>query len=192
MRSEMSVFNSETSGLQSNPILGVHNLTWDTTASQKGVERVTDRIIKAIADEGKKSQRVVDAVKAGSEKVADAVGKIKCTQNTDQSHPTAAEAVHESLRSIAASTAQIADQALKNPNEIPAMLTSAKAIAEKYADLTTQATAYSQEYKRLHQTAAEVEKAAGWIGSNYGGDGCCQSVPVNNSFGRVVGNFQEL
>jgi len=107
--------------------------------------------------------------------------------------PSPAEmALSRGLFSISKSTAQIADAVRNNPAEIPTALGSAEGIAKQFAELTDRASKYADEGKRFGETAAEVERATGWIGSNYPSGAGNQSVSVANSFGRVVGSFAEL
>ena len=194
----MSVFNANVPE-QSNPIL---NLDWSGFARSSDVEKAstkvagavekgTERMTKAIADDGKNSQKIIESVKAGSEKIVDAVGKIKPTTNAEQTAaPTAdVKALCQGLVGISKSTAQIADTALTNPAEIPAALRSAKAISKQFADLIDRASKYAEEGKRFRETAAEVDKAAGWIGSNFPSDQC---IPITNGAVDVVGAFGRM
>ena len=108
---------------------------------------------------------------------------------SNQLTPTASSAIYESLESIAVGTARVADHVRAYPADTSAALESAQAIAKQYSDLTDQASKFADENRRLRETAAEVNKTAGWVGSNFSGGG---GVSVNNSFGRVVGSFSDL
>ena len=197
--SGMSIFNSRMPESQSNLVF---NMDWSgyargsdvekaATKVASAVEKGTERMTKAIADDGKNSQKIIDAVKKGSEQVVDAVGKIKPTNNAKQTAaPTAdVKALCQGLIGVSKTTAQIADTALINPAEIPAALQSAKAISKQFADLIDRASKYAEEGRRFRETAAEVEKAAGWIGSNFPSDRC---IPITNGAADVVGAFGRM
>ena len=194
----MSVFNTRMPESQSNPIL---NLDWSGFARSSDVEKAatkvvsavdkgTERMTKAIADDGKNSQKIIDAVKKGSEQVVDAVGKIKPTTNAGQTSPSAALAVSAGLRSVAESTAKLANHLRSHPNELGAVAQSAEAVGKKFDDLIDRTSEFAKSGERLRKTTTEVSQAAGWIGSNYP----CGDVSVNNASGFVsdltVFNFQ--
>ena len=108
---------------------------------------------------------------------------------TQLNEKTAASAIHESLKSVAVSVAQIADYARTHPLELPVALESAKSVNRQFSDLVEDSQKFAESRERLRETATEVSQAAGWIGSNYSGGG---GVSVNNSFGRVVGSYGDL
>jgi len=176
LMSSMSVFNE-----------------WDAQASQRGLERAAEKISgafdkgvgKITTDMQKNADKIAAATKAGSERIVDAVGKIKPTQNANQSN--AVSAVVSGLHSVAESANIIADHVIANPADLGAVATSAKAVGQQFTNLLDATTQFAQDSDLLWKTTAEVEKAAGWLGNNYPGG----SVPVNNA-GRVVHSFNEL
>jgi methyl-accepting chemotaxis protein len=109
-------------------------------------------------------------------------------KTSDTQPLTAAVVIHQGLQCVAASTTQIADHIRTDATDIPTAIESAKAVSKQFTDLIDRASAFAKECRRLRETAEEVERATEWIGKKYCGGG----VSVNNSFGRVIGSFQDL
>ena len=140
----------------------VFNLTFDSNASQKSIEKAAKQVVDAVekgtqhvVDVSKNPQKVIDAIKAGSEKIVDAVGKIKTTHN-NQSIPIATATVLAGLQSVAESTTKIAAHLRSHPAELGAMEEKAEAVNKQFGDC---------------------------IGSNFsnGGGGNVQTIPVSNN-----------
>ena len=127
--------------------------SWNNLATQAGVERATEKI--------------TGAVDKGSQKIADAVAKIKIN-NCEQPVPPspAARVFHDALKSIATSTSQVADKVLGCPNETKAAIESASSIARQLTDLTASASRTAQENEGLQKAAAEATQASDWVGKN--------------------------
>jgi len=132
-----------------------------------------------------------NAVKAGSEKIADAIGKIKSTNNTEQTAALtpAVSSIHRGLTSLVTSANRIAERIRAHPTDLRAAAESGQAIQEQFAKLLDDTKKYGEATAELQGTVGEVEKAANWIGSNYPAD--ASNVPVAN-YGRVVGSFDSL
>ena len=199
MMSQMSVFNLDWSGYARGS-----DIEKSATKIASAVEKASQKIT---ADESKNSQKLIESVKTGSEKIIDAVGKIKTTNNSNQTAaPSAASAVSAGLLSVAESTAKLANHLRSHPNELGVVAQSAEAVGKKFDDLVDRTSEFAKSGERLRKTTAEVSQAAGWIGSNYPCGGSNQTgtmVPVNNVFSGgifnaaaiappIVGNFSEL
>ena len=163
---------------------------WDAQASQKGVERAADRIVKAIGDEGRNSQKIVEAVKAGSEKVVDAVGKIKATTNVahHQPVPDSVSTVHRGLVDMSKATAHIADYLASHPDEMSAATQATESISKEFGALVEAVSAFDEGDAKLRGMVGEMAKVQDWVATRFPNGG---SVPVNNA-GRVVHSFNEL
>ena len=205
----MSIFNSGMPESQSNPVL---NLDWSGFARSSDVERASGKVAGSIEktsekmtgklsgtiekevgrlgnDVQKSTGQITAAIKDNTDKISDAV-KRSAVNNAEQTSPTAdVKALCQGLIGVSKTTAQIADAALINPAEIPAALQSAKAISKQFADLIDRASKYAEEGKRFRETAAEVEKAAGWVGSNFPSGQC---IPITNGAVDVFGAFGRL
>jgi hypothetical protein len=131
--------------------MSVFNGSWNNLATEKGVERTTEKIVKAIADGGKQTQKVVEAVKVGSEKVVDAVAKIKPTTNAEQTAAPkpATETLHDGLKGIAASASRIADAVLARPNEVKATMESATTTVRQFTDLVDRASRAAEDSEQM-------------------------------------------
>jgi methyl-accepting chemotaxis protein len=169
----------------------VFNVTWDSNASQKGIERAAKQIVDAVekgtqhvVDVSKNPQKVVDAIKAGSEKIVDAVGKIKNTTNAEQTVAPvpAVEAVCQGLTNVSKTTAQIADYFYSHPNEWAAVGEKIGSVNEQFTKLGESVKRYSEGREQLQTTTGEVAKATDWISSNFpsGGGGNVQTIHVGN------------
>ena len=165
------------------------NSMFDRGGSRADIEKSTEKIVKAVGEMGKDSRKMVDAVKTGSEKIVDSINKVKIGNSANQSTPTVPSAVSKGLRSVAESTAQLAGHLHSNPSEIGAVADSASGIQKQFKDLVECAEQYAQSTNDLMAAAHETTQSSNWIGGQYGGGG---GVSVNNSFGRVVGSFQDL
>jgi len=144
-------------------------------------------------------QKITATIEKGAQRVVDAVGKIKITNNTQSVPVTEAKpvpagvvAVCKGLRSIAAATDKTADFLQSHPKEARAASESAKAIAERLTGLTTAISDASASGDKLRRATDEATSASEWIGDNFLNGGCGQCAPVINSYGRVVGGFSEL
>ena len=207
--SGMSIFNSRMPE-QSNPVF---NMDWSGYARggdierasgkvagsiEKATEKITSKLSGTIEKEvgrlgndvQKSTGQIVSVVKDGAEKISDTVKRSAVNNAEQTAAPTAdVKALCQGLIGVSKTTAQIADTALINPAEIPAALQSAKAISKQFADLIDRASKYAEEGRRFRETAAEVEKAAGWIGSNFPSDRC---IPITNGAADVVGAFGRM
>jgi hypothetical protein len=187
--------------------------TWDSNASQKGLERAADKIAAGIEKASgknandtaaalqKNAERVVGAIKDGAEKVAETVKRTATnnamggTQAAAVSEakpiPTGVTVVCDALRSLSTSTRRIADHLESNPTDAHAVAESTKAVVERFIDLTTAISTALESNKQLRRAAGEAQQTSGWIGGNFSNSN--PSVPVaNNSFGAGVGSFAEL
>jgi hypothetical protein len=176
----------------------VFNLDWSGFARSSDVEKGANKIAgsvdkatekitgKLATDLQRGMDRVTSAVKDSTEKVCDSIKKVATTNANQPAAPQpAVEALCQGLVSVSESVIQIAEAAHNNPAEIQATLEKAKAIAKQFTELTDRASRCADEGRRLQQTAAEVEKSAGWIGSSLCSCGCgcggnAQSVHVGN------------
>ena len=162
----------------------VQNAMFDSTATQQGLTKAADRIVKAITDGDKTSQKIIETIKTGTEKIVDSIGKTRTTNNASQ--PDSVTAIHRGLKSVAVGTAQIAEHVRKNPSEIPAALESAQAVNRQFTDLVDTASQFAQCADTLQAVTQETVKAGHWIGGQYCGNG---GAVANN---RVVHSFGEL
>lgn len=151
---------------------------WDSVARSRDIEKAAQQITKTIADEGKNSQKIVEAVKKGSEQIVDSVSKVRIG-NAATSTP-AALAISTGLRSIAESTSQLAGHLYSNPAKIGAVAESAKGLNKQFSDLVEGAEKYAESANKLRAAASETVKASDWIGGQHSGEG---GVSVNNSCG---------
>ena len=111
--------------------------------------------------------------------------------NAEQTVPLAPPAVASGLHSIALSTAKMADYSRTNPSELRRITEMGDRVIEQYRDLIGAAKKSVDDGKELLSAAEEAKKTAGWIGTNLCGENTV-SIPVNNSFGRVVNSFEAL
>jgi len=179
----------------------VENLTWDANASKRNIESATRQMVGAIekgigrvsTDVQRGSERVVAAVKDGTGKVADTIKRTNnSTESANSTAPTSAtEAIQTGLRSVAASAHRVAEHIGNHPTELGWMAESGKAVGEQFSKLIQSAERFAESADDLKMATEETQKAAEWLGSNSCGGGR-QCIPVNNSFGRVVGSFQDL
>ena len=162
----------------------VFNGSWNNLASEKGVERATEKITKAIADVNKDSQKVADAVKAGSEKIVDAVGKIKSTNNAEQTTAPIL-AVSTGLRSIAESANRISERIRNHPSgELGATIEAGTAIGRQFVDLLAAAKTFDEGNEKLRGTVESVTKGANWLVGEF----CGRGNDANGTVGRL-GDF---
>jgi methyl-accepting chemotaxis protein len=186
---------------------------WDANASQKGLERAADKIAAGIEKASgknandtanamqKNTERVVGAVKDSAEKVSDTLKRTATNNAMDGTQaaavseakpiPTGVTVVCDALRSLSTSTRRIADHLESNPTDAHAVAESAKAIGERFTDLTAAISTASESNEQLRKAAGEAQQASGWIGGNFSNSNPSVSV-ANNSFGAVVGSFAEL
>ena len=155
---------------------------WDSVARSRDIEKASQQITKAIADEGKNSQKIVEAVKTGSEKIVDAVSKVRIgnVATAPATSTPAAMAISTGLHSIAESTSQLAGHLYSNPAKIGAVAESAKGLNKQFSDLVEGAEKYAESANKLRAAASETVKASDWIGGQYSGE---DGVSVNNSCG---------
>ena len=145
----------------------VQNLTFDSNATQKGIERA--------------ATKVAGAVEKSTDKVTEAIKRISTTNAVTA---PATSAIHESLKSVAVSTARIADYIGKNPSGLPAAMESVQAVCKQFSELTDHASRFAESAKELRATAGETVKASDWIGSKFPSN--VSDVSVSNAVGRMV------
>ena len=179
----MAVFNSNS--VEQSSL--VFNMDWSGFARSSDVEkaagrvtgsldRATKEITKAVTDVSRDAKGIADAVKTGSERVVDAVGKIKNEQNIEQTDnqpaSRAVSVVSAGLDAVADSTAQLADRLRSHPHEFRKVSESMEGIGKKFNDLVHSTSEYARINERLQKTVADVSQASNWIGGNYSGEGC--------------------
>jgi Asp-tRNA(Asn)/Glu-tRNA(Gln) amidotransferase B subunit len=181
----------------------IWNSSWNGLHTEKQAKQSADKLTKAIEKVERTAAKAIEVSKAGSKQVVDALGKIKATNNSEESIsplptapvPTAltpgTRMLHDGLKGIAATTSEIADDIIARPKEMRAAVDSATAISKQYADLVASASRTVDESEQMQRAAGEAAKASQWIGDNLGG-GCSQCASICNSSGRVVGSFDEL
>ena len=148
-----------------------------------------------MSDVRNQSQSGLDAVKASSERVADAfeeatqkiigiVGQIKSTNNAEQTVTAkpAPMALYEGLKGVVTSVNRIADQVLSHPNEIKSTMESATTVCRQFTDLVDHASRTAETVGDLRKAASEATETSRWIDSNFTGG---RDVPVVNALGRV-------
>jgi len=173
----------------------VFNQSWQGLATEKGVDRASATITKAVADVGKDAKRVADAVKAGSDKIVDAVGKIKATSNAEETAALtpAVKAVCQGLLDVSESTAQLAEHFLSHPSEWESVGEQGEKVNEQFAELVRSVKHCADGREQLRMATTEIAKNSQWGSENSpcGGGNQCISVG-NRSFGNVVGSFDAL
>ena len=181
----------------------VQNLSWDSNATKQSIEKsaqqsaqtVCGAIDKGISKIGndieKNTKEVTTAVKDNAGKIIDAVGRIKTTNaaaNENQVVP-----VSMGLHKIAESTERLARYLHSNPGKLHAVADTAAGVNRQFTDLIDKTREYAEAATKLFSETQESAKLAGWLGGSVPhGGGCNQCFSVNNSFGRVVGDFSEL
>ena len=121
----LSVFNTP-----SVPSIMVTN--WDSVATAQSVSKAADKVVGAVKDGAK---QIVDVGK-NSQKVVDAVGKIKVANSvSDNQQPVSPtmQTVHTGFRSVAATTARIADSILECPAEAKVAVDRARGVHRNMA-----------------------------------------------------------
>ena len=105
----------------------VWNSSWNGLATQTGLEKATEKITGTV---DKASQRITDAI-----------AKIKTTANSEQPVPVTpgVKVFHDALKGISLAASRVADEVLGNPNEAKAAIESASSIAQQFSDLTVSA-----------------------------------------------------
>ena len=145
---------------------------------------------------GKNLQKVVDAVKQGSDKIIDAVGKIKIVNNapSDNLQPASPtmQTVHAGFRCIAATTARIADSILERPAEAKAAVDRARGVHTQFGDMIETATRLCDDNEALCSTVSEVRKTEDWFSSQCNDGGQCAAVSSGGGAVRVFNSFQEV
>jgi methyl-accepting chemotaxis protein len=162
-------------------INSIWNGSWNDLATEKTAKDVGIAVEKA-------SQKIIGAVdkdtaatKANAEKICDAIGKIKPTNNTEQPaapSPTV-KVLYQGLRSVSESTSQIAEQVIARPGELKATMESASAIVRQLTDLVTSASKAAEDSEGLREVAIEASQTSRWIGGNTTG-GCNQNISIGN------------
>jgi ABC-type transporter Mla subunit MlaD len=180
----------------------IFNLNWDSQASNKTIEKAAKDVSTAVdkaaqkitADVNKNSQKEIETAKAGSEKIVDAVGKIKVNNAEQPDAPSpAVKAVATGLARLGSAATEMSGYVLSHPDELGTTLDSGQAINEQLAKLIADAKKFSESANALKGTVGEVTKAADWIDSNHPSGGGSQCVPVCNVLGMpIVGSFNDL
>ena len=165
--------------------VNVQNAMFDSTASQQGLTKAADRIVKAIGAGDKTSQKIIETIKTGTEKIVDSVNKVRTTNNAGQPTPVAIAA---GLTSIAESATKTAHHLRTHPGEMKTAADTMTSVGQQMTDLTDCARQAAENGMRLRAAVGEAAKTADWVGGQYCGGG----VTVNNSFGRVVTSFGDL
>ena len=179
----------------------VANFAFDSNASQRGLEKAAKDISTAVEkasqkitdDAGKNSQKAIEAFKSGSEKITDAVARIKIANAKQTATPTPAVlAVCRGLSSVSETTAQLADYFYANPSEWQAMGEKASAANERLGKIVDSVKSCAGGLEQLQTATTEASKMAGWLSSSVCGDsgvgngGKTQTIPVGNSaFGSL-------
>ena len=190
-----SVFNAPS-------VPGVMVTNWDSVATAQLVSKAADKVVgavkdgaKQIVDVGKNSQKVVDAVKQGSDKIIDAVGKIKVANSAmdnQQSVSPTMQTVHTGFRSVAATTARIADSILECPAEAKVAVDRARGVHTQYGSMIETATRLCDDNEALRSTVSEVRKAEDWFSSQCNDGGQCTAVSNGGGAVRVFNSFQDV
>ena len=169
----------------------VQNLTWDSNASQRGLEKAANKVSNTIdkgiskisTDMQRNTDKITTAFKSGMEKVTDTIGRIKTTNESGNNQTAPVAAICQGLKSIAVATARTADHARTHPTALHAILESARAVSENFAKLVADASSAATSSDTLRATTAETIKASDWIGSKYLSDE--DNVFIGNAFGRL-------
>jgi len=181
-------------------INSIWNGSWNDLATEKTAKDISTAIDKAsqkiTADGNKNSQKAIEVFKAGADKITDAIGKIKPTNNAEQTvAPTsAAETVADGLTSIGKSAIQLADHLRSAPStKLDAVAHRCWAIGEQFTDFFAAVSLFDKSSKELRETTEEVAKATTESGSslpNDGGGGRIQTIPVGNTaFSALWGQY---
>jgi hypothetical protein len=152
------------------------NESWQGLATQRGLERATDKVTGTIektvgkisSDIQKNTDRVTAAVKDNTEKVVDSVKKI-ATANCNQSVPTAST-LPDTLKRTAISLTQIGDYIIgTNPTDVTAAIEGAQAITEKLNEVLTAAATVCASGATLEEKMSATSQGADWVTEKYGG-----------------------
>jgi len=164
----------------------VFNGSWQGLATEKGVERATATITKAVTDIGKDARKTVEAITKGSEKIVDAVGKIKSTNNVEQTvaQRSTASTIADGLTGIGESALKMAQHLYDHPDEGQTVVETMSRISQQLTDLTRCAEQASDNSNQLREAVGEAQTTADWFNENDNGGGS-QVFSVGNAFGRV-------
>ena len=139
-----------------------------------------------MSDVRNQSQNGLDAVKAGSEKIVDAVGKIKSTNNVEQTvaQRSTASTIADGLTGIGESALKMAQHLYDHPDEGQTVVETMSRISQQLTDLTRCAEQASDNSNQLREAVGEAQTTADWFNENDNGGGS-QVFSVGNAFGRV-------
>ena len=175
-----------------NDLRAIKNLTFDRNSSREDIHKATDKIVKAIAEAEKTTGKVSTDVQKGSEKITDAIGRIKIANSEQAIPPTpAVKTVCHGLKGVSQSTTQLANYFYSNPSEWQAVGEKASAANERLGKIADSVKSCAKGLQQLQSATTEASKMAGWIGSNVcgceggGRGGLNQTIPVENSFGSL-------
>ena len=170
----------------------VQNLTWDSNASQKGLDKTAKTISTAIdkgvtritQDVQRSTDKLAATIKGGAAKVAEATKRTATTNESGNNQTAPVAAVQAGLRSVAVSATRIADHVNRHPADLGAVTETGRAVGEQFADLIDRASKYAEVASELRETTAETAKTADWIAGKF--DGREQDVSIGNgAFGRL-------
>ena len=112
--------------------------------------------------------------------------------NTQSVSPTM-QTVHAGFRSVAATTARIADSILECPAEAKAAVDRAKGVHTQFGSMIETATRLCDDNEALRSTVSEVRKAEDWFSSQCNdGNNQCTAVSSGGGAVRVFNSFQEV
>jgi len=166
----------------------IQNLTWDRNSSRQDIQSATKEITKAVADVGKDTKKIVDTVKAGSDKVVDAIGRIKSTTNAEQTAApkSKASAVATGLTSIAESASKMAQHLCTHPDEGKTIVDGMERINRQLTDLTVCAREAADNNEKLREVVSESKSTADHILGNFNVPSSCGCYVGNGAFAALL------
>ena len=173
--------------------MSVFNGSWNDLATEKTAKDISTAIDKAsqkiTADGNKNAQKAIEVFKTSTDKITDAIGKIKPTNNATQPVPpnSAVEAVATGLDRLGTKALEMSEYLRCNPpTELDAVVQSVWTVEQQFSDLLASASLFDQSSKGLREATEEVAKGTTETGSSFPSEGGrIQSIPVGNSFGRL-------
>jgi len=103
-----------------------------------------------------------------------------------------AAAIYRGLKDVSDATADIAQYLLAHPHEVTGATQAAKAIGQRFSELTDAAMQFDGSNSKLNNMVEEMRKAVDWCDYRFpdGNGGRC--IPVSNSAVDVVGAFGRI